>query len=403
MIVNNFRLDDSPARNGCLRLSASVAYQDGLKEEYWFEVDHKHEYEISDSGNPWLAFLLPVAVNLNEPLYIERHLDRVLRENAEELMAIWQTWYPHANQVFIKAPLDSSEARLPTRSVAFFSGGIDAFFTVLHSDAKAAERGCGAIDDLLTVWGFDVPLSNPEAFRRMVDSLGSATAALGKELVTVTTNLRSQSRFGATSWGRMAHGGALAATALVLEKRFHRALIGSSDHYLHLLPWGSHPLTDPLFSTAHTRFSNYGGAFTRLEKTRFVAQSPVALKSLRVCWQSGSDENCCKCTKCIRTMIILDLLNSLDCCETFAKKTISKKEMRRLYIPRGTYTDYIRDIINLAKEMRRPDVAKALMGALRYSRFVNKCMPMLTKLKGRWPFWRAAGAIERLLFHSLIK
>ena len=59
-------IDRSPDRPSAVRLSGVVRYDDprgGRAEEtYWYDVPEAFASSISDSGNPWLAGLLPVAV-----------------------------------------------------------------------------------------------------------------------------------------------------------------------------------------------------------------------------------------------------------------------------------------------------------------------------------------------------
>jgi hypothetical protein len=62
----------------------------------------------------------------------------------------------------------------------------------------------------------------------------------------------------------------------------------STYSYSNLAPWGSHPLTDPLLSTLGTRVIHDDAAFSRIEKTEFIARREMALRTLRVCWNARS-------------------------------------------------------------------------------------------------------------------
>ena len=87
----------------------------------------------------------------------------------------------------------------------------------------------------------------------------------------------------------------------------------------HMLPCGSHPLLDPLWSTESIQFVHDGFDATRVAKAKLVSTYDQALKSLRVCWDNPCDGacNCGVCEKCIRTMINLYVSGSLDRCTTF--------------------------------------------------------------------------------------
>ena len=85
-------------------------------------------------------------------------------------------------------------------------------------------------------------------------------------------------------------------------------LVGSSHSYLHLLPWGSHPLTDRLLSSRGFEV-HHDMVFTRVEKLKALSAWPEALEGLKVCWEgqyrfdTSPDLNCCVCDKCVRTML----------------------------------------------------------------------------------------------------
>ncbi|MBQ9178291.1 MAG: hypothetical protein IJ140_04785 [Prevotella sp.] len=66
----------------------------------------------------------------------------------------------------------------------------------------------------------------------------------------------------------------------------------------------------PLFSSDSLSVIPANMAMTRLEKTKYISDFEASYDSLMVCW-SGR-ENCCECTKCVRTMVTLDWLGVLD-------------------------------------------------------------------------------------------
>jgi hypothetical protein len=85
-----------------------------------------------------------------------------------------------------------------------------------------------------------------------------------------------------------------------------------------LKPWGSSPLLDPYYSSAHFRIHHHGSNMSRLEKTALVANWPAGLNNLRVCQESLSGRtNCGTCEKCIRVMTTLVALGKLKDCEAF--------------------------------------------------------------------------------------
>lgn len=393
---------ESPTDAGTVRLCGEVAYDDPshAAEVYWFEVPRPLSGALTTSGNPWLVALLPLAVTLGERLRVSARTDRLLVENARELVRIWKCWYPGLSIVPIEAELDDGDGhRGAGRTAAFFSGGIDSFFTVLRpNDPRQAVQG---VDDLLSVWGFDVPLENVEEFRRMREALRSGADELAKEHVAVATNIR-QTRWKRTDWGGLAHNCALASVALALESRWGNVLIGSTHGYADLQPWGSHPLTDPLLSSRGTRVIHHGAAYTRVEKTAAVAQSSIALKVLRVCWRSRAEVNCGACEKCYRTMTTLWLLGALERCPTFRPGSFDRSKIGRIYCRTESDVSFLREIRALAVQMRRTEVARAIDRSIARSRRINRLLPVVSRLEGRPLVWRWASRLRRVLLAGCV-
>ena len=82
---------------------------------------------------------------------------------------------------------------------------------------------------------------------------------------------------------------------------------------------GTHPLLDPLWSTESLTFEHDGCEANRAEKTARISQSDIALRSLRVCNRIYR-HNCGQCEKCLRTMISLQAVGTLERCTAFDKK-----------------------------------------------------------------------------------
>jgi hypothetical protein len=213
------------------------------------------------------------------------------------------------------------------------------------------------------VWGFDLPLRNGEAFARFRSRLQRIADGTNTELVVVATNLR-QTRWKQADWTRLAHGCGLAGVALLLERRWSRVLIASTYNDDLVEPWGSHPLTDPLLSTSGTAVVHDGAEIGRVEKTRLVSESALALASLRVCWESQSDANCGRCEKCYRTMTTLWLLDRLQDCSTFPAGSFDPQRIARVYCPGWGPTAFMREVRDLAESRGRHDVVRAIERAV---------------------------------------
>jgi hypothetical protein len=235
---------------------------------------------------------------------------------------------------------------------------------------------------MLSVWGFDVPLRHREAIARLRTRFQGVASDLGKDFVDVSTNLRC-TRWSETDWPYLAHGCALAAVGLALERRYDRVLIAATGGYRDLHPWGSHPLTDPLLSTTSTTLVHDGAGFTRVQKTELLVTSEVARGALRVCWRSESDENCGECNKCYRTALILELLGALGRCSTFPNEPVDLGRAGRVYCAQPWDFREFRDIRALALRVGRPDIAKAATRSMQRSPRLMRRLALARALRGR--------------------
>ncbi|MGE3621124.1 MAG: hypothetical protein AB7L84_11750 [Acidimicrobiia bacterium] len=179
-------------------------------------------------------------------------------------------------------------------AACFFTGGVDSFHSVLrHRDD---------LDALVFVHGFDLSDDLDAPLNRMVgERVRVAADALGLPLIEVGSDLPAFGRAFGLSWDDY-HGAALAAVALLLAPRFATFHVPATTTYAELYPLGSHPLTDPLWSTEDVEIVHDGADVTRVDKLRALAEHPVARQHLRVCFENRDGRyNCGRCEKCVRT------------------------------------------------------------------------------------------------------
>jgi hypothetical protein len=338
--------------DGSARATATLATR-SRRFEFRYRVDGA---AVAAGPEPFLAASLLLAMRAGEPLAVAEPVSPRLLAGVARLQDIFHVWDRRFRRIEIRAAAAGGAAQSAgTRGVAcFFSGGVDSFYSVLkHAEALAA---------LVFCVGWDPPAEDPARRRTAAAAVRAAAAALGKPLVTVETNLHAE-REGVVSW-RLYHGAALASVALLLAPAFRRVLIPASHSYADLLPLGSHPLVDPLWSTEATEIVHDGCEATRVERVARIARSPIALRWLRVCGEARADGlNCGECEKCVRTMVGLRLAGALDRCPTFARP-LDLEAVARLDVANPHLRAYARENLRAA-EAAGGDLA--LAAALRAS------------------------------------
>lgn len=364
----------SPQNRGFVRLTAEI--QTDTTDEtrlFWFDIPSQLEQSISDAGDPWAILMLPWACKIGEPIHLSAPVDALLVDNLRGLQRMWRSWYPDLSQVDIIAPIRANapaDLLSPKKTAAFFSGGIDSLFTLVRHNDELRGDGSSLIDDLICVAGFNTSL---EDFEDLQNSLRPMADRFGKTLVPIATNIRYSRQTVVTPYSdgylmnHLAHGAALAAIASILGKRYKEIYIAATHSYEHLIPWGSHPLTDPLCSSRGLRITHDATSFSRVERTTTVAECDTALEVLHVCWQDLKKGNCSRCQKCLRTMSTLDLLGAKDRGKTFDWSHYSVAALSRVWLHDRNDVNYFVEIADAARQKGRADIADAAMSSVRYS------------------------------------
>lgn len=191
-----------------------------------------------------------------------------------------------------------------------FTAGVDSFWTLL--------RGGYDPTDLVYVWGYDVALDDSPRFEDIATSLRAVAAAGGQRLVLLRTDARRHPHSGHLIWG-FHHGAALAAVGISLSDELDRLVIPPTYPDGGLIPWGSRPDLDPLWSVPGAiDIVHASTPHTRYERIIDIAEEPLVHRHLRVCWEYlEPGANCGRCEKCVRTMVMFAGAGVLDRLETF--------------------------------------------------------------------------------------
>ncbi len=363
-----------------MRLTGHVRYdrarEGPASEDYWYEFPASVAESVSTTGNPWLACLLPVAVELGEPLALCRPVDALMLDNAHERMATWHWWSPRHAPVPIEADVAApdTDATRRRRTASLFSGGVDSFYTALSPRAAP-------IDDLMLIHGaFDLMHAKRAAFERVQAKLQAAADALGMALVPATTNLL-HTRLRKTDLVFISQGSMMGSVPLALEQRYGRVLIPASVDLDWKEAWGTHPLTDALLSTSRTSVTEDAFAVRRIDKTVAVAQSDVALAALRVCLFTGDETNCMDCEKCLRAAIVLETMGVLGRAAAFRAGSLDVQRIRRMTIGDPHVRHYYDELRAFCRQHGREDLARAIEHALARARRHDPFRPLVRWLR----------------------
>jgi len=329
----------------------------GIPNYLWFEFSKKYLPFVSGNSDVFLACLLPLAMFYKEDIWVSGKVSKKLLEGIKKYQKIFSHWYP---DIFYKVkifPEQTIDIKNDATGVATaFSGGVDSSFTLFSHLSQ--------ITHCLFVHGFDIPFSDNRGFGVASRAYDRFLSKHKIKLITVKTNIREITR--PVNWN-FSHGCALIGTALLFQKVFSLFYVPSSDTDGSLIPWGSHPKTDPLLSTESTKIAHHGLGLTRFDKLEKILDWAELYPLLRVCWVKHSGlKNCCMCHRCIQTMVMLSVLGKLQNFTNF-NRPLTRDAIRGCIYKRGCWV-FLSQTISKAKKNKNG----ALVFDLRFALFRSK-------------------------------
>jgi len=373
----------------------------GTPDEVYFAYPESFAHFLDRSADPFVPALLVPCMETGEPLELPFPVSSRLLRQTHAVQDFLLSLYPALRRVELRADADDAPVGVRAPNTAtFFSGGVDSFYTLFRCADPGYVEGARPLTHLILVRstagadhrGFGAPTRSTPELERHQAEIDCVARKAGKDLIVAETNL--QRRFGTLNWNLHYHGAALAAIALALSRGLGAVLISSSYAFGEVRRWGSHPLLDPLWSTDRLRVVHVGAEAQRTQKLVTVADQALAMHHLRVCLKNGgAAPNCGRCSKCVRTMLILELMGRLGEAETFPNTLPSDYAE----ILARDHEDYRTDILDFARRSgRRPDILRQLERFERRHRrrravrelmentpLIGSSVPWIQRLRGR--------------------
>jgi hypothetical protein len=309
--------------NGTVRAEAIIEWENNKDppSRLFIQTEEKFQSYLWPDPN---AFLIACVLSAwragEERIVVIGSLCPMLHHQLKAPFNLLKSWYPDD---FGPPPtIECTDGFVPLRpastgSACLLSCGIDSIASIRANLLQYPRDHPFALKAGILISHVEEPLESREALIKAASGRFSAAKEIAADAridaIPVCTNIWWMNPDG-YFFSEKSHGAQLSAIASFFSKGFQRSYIGSSfPLVLFNRPWGSHPLLDNYFSTTHFQIVHHGMEMTRLDKTKLVADWPIALQNIRVCQNDNSGTtNCGTCEKCIRTMITLAALGKLD-------------------------------------------------------------------------------------------
>ncbi len=327
-------VDFRKERSGDLvQVSARVVWETIRRrsQEIFIATVPDFESDITPEPEAFITGALIPALHLGEKrIALEKEVCPRLIQNLETVMGLMHHWSggrmkPLKLEVSLKK--DALYQGRRRRAGMFLSGGIDSLASLRLNRMLFSQQHQDYIQDCLLLHGFDIGGviqrgAKYHVFERAKRHMAEVAKDAGVTLLPVYTNIRHLCD-DRDLWLNRFFGAVLAAVALAFAARFHLVNIAASYDIYNLVPCGSHPMLDPLFSSADLAIRHCDVHLRRIDKLRIVARWQVALDNMRVCLANVAEHlNCGRCEKCVRTMCGLEAIGALEKCRAFTANRV---------------------------------------------------------------------------------
>ncbi|MBD5449297.1 MAG: hypothetical protein HDR28_03905 [Lachnospiraceae bacterium] len=263
---------------------------------------------------PFICNVLPIVWLCDAKLHV-KSLDEKFYSHIEQIRQGYTTMYPMLKfggtvetQIVKNIPVECRHS-----AAAFFSGGVDAYTTLLrHIDEKPV---------LMTIWGADIKLNDTIGWNNVKAHTTMVAEQLAIESVFIKSDFRSViresklskelvSNSGDSWWHGFQHGIGIISHAAPIAYTYgmKKVYIASSypDSMKGMYTCASNPLIDNHVHFCECDTVHDGCELDRQGKVHYLMERQKELDTdinLRVCWEISGGNNCCRCEKCYRTIL----------------------------------------------------------------------------------------------------
>ena len=346
----------------------------GFPEYLWFRVSNQYAKFVSTQSDSFLLAAVMAAMYFKENIYVEGVVSPSLAYHLEEHMFVTRLFFPDTlHKVDVQyaqlAPLQAE----PTAVGFAFSGGVDSFFTLQKHLPPTQKSFEYQITHAIYINGFDMVRSEKLKYQKLFDQYKGMLQKFNIDLISVETNLTGM----LTRWLDYSYlfSPVLIGSAMSLGKLFKRFIVSNSWSYDQWKEKSviSHAFSDRLYSTEKMDIEHFDTTYQRFKKIESLHTWEPVRENLKVCGTFIQDEhvpNCSRCEKCMRTMIPIYILGSMDQFKGFEKPLRSNWDLLRWARKFNPTPGFVKDVF-LAAKKHKPQILPwlsiiALFGYMRY-------------------------------------
>lgn len=386
---NKIKILSTKITSNCIEYNYEVSgeWKEAFNKDKSFFIEYScdiSEVPESIAVIPLLCNILPMAWIYDAEIYVPS-CDSAFYNSIPEFKKGYEEMYPQMKfngDIFVEKT-ENNSYNGDNGAVSFFSGGVDAFNTLVkHIDEKPL---------LLTVWGADVNLDDFNGWENVENHVKKTASEFNIDYVTVKSSfrifqnesvLRSKviNISGDNWWHGFQHGIGIIGHSAPVCYAMNKSAVYFASSFTAADKGNYTCASDPTidnyvkFGSSHVVHDGY--EYDRQDKIHNIVnfrRKHKAKISLRVCWQSKGGKNCCECEKCWRTIlgIVAEGEKASDYDMGYSDEQL--KNFHRIYYNKNNIPDYRRDGVYtvIQNAMRKNLKAEQLPKELRWFYNIN--------------------------------
>jgi hypothetical protein len=306
MQIVKLSLEAPRVEGSMLIVAAIVEHPDGSRHRLWWQLPAQWRDAVTAWADPFVVAFVFLMMQWRRDVMVEGVVSPSLLLNLEQYMAIWGAWIPDRYgpvEIHAREEVEAPPPRERGQTIMPFSCGADSSFTLYRHHRGLVGRRTRHVAAAMVMHGFDIRLDQANAegmYEGLLTGARAMAESVGVPCIPAASNFQELPTYRGHSFGTH-----LVSGLRLLAGRFDATLLPNDVAYpLMAVPWGSHPVSNPFLGSLHFPVIDDGGEAARCEKARLLAQWPEAMRHLRVCFENpGSHVNCCRCEKCLRTIL----------------------------------------------------------------------------------------------------
>src|SRR4029453_16782486 len=170
-----------------------IELPDATRKRLWHRFPLELSAYLTDSLDPFLVGSIFMGMRAGHQIRVHGPVSASLIRNLAEFQAYWYCLMPtkYARvDIYADDEREAPPAPPGDRSICAFTGGVDSSYTIYRHTTAMCGRLTRSIEAGLFVHGFDIPLSDGDAFARAARVNAETLESVGVKLFTMASNHR---------------------------------------------------------------------------------------------------------------------------------------------------------------------------------------------------------------------